>query len=197
MTPIDRIRTGERRFARGLVGSCLLACVLIAGNDRAAAQAFPARTVRMIVPFPAGGTADAIPRIVGDWLARKWGEAVVIDNLTGAGGNIGAAAAYKAEPNGYTLLASPPAPLAINRHLYTKLTFDPAGFEPVIVIAQVPNALLVNPRKISAATVPEFIAHMKANPGKLNAATQGIGTTSHLTSEMLQMTAEVEVRHAR
>ena len=110
---------------------------------------YPDRTVKIIVPFPAGGTADAVPRIVADWLSRKWGQPVVIENRTGAAGNIGAEQAYHSAPDGYTLLSSPPPPLVINQNLYPKLGFDPAKFEPVIVMAQVPNALIVNPQRPS------------------------------------------------
>src|SRR5437588_12460995 len=99
-----------------------------------AAQTYPQRTVRIIVPFAPGGTADLMPRIVGDWLSRKWGQAVVIENRPGAGGNIGAEAAFRAEPDGYTLLSSPPPPLVINQNLYPRLGFDPAAFVPVSVI---------------------------------------------------------------
>src|SRR5580704_6908550 len=88
------------------------------------AQDYPNRTVRVVVPFPAGGTADAMPRIIGDWLARKWGQAVVIENKAGAGGNVGAEVVANAEPDGYTLLSSPPPPLVINQNLYPKLGFD-------------------------------------------------------------------------
>jgi tripartite-type tricarboxylate transporter receptor subunit TctC len=151
--------------------------------------------VKIIVPFPAGGTADAMPRLVGDWLSRKWKQAVVIENRTGAAGNIGSEQAYKAPPDGYTLLSAPPPPLVINQNLYPKLPFDPTKFEPVIIIAEVPNALIVNPDRVKANTVPEFISYLKANPGKITAATQGNGTTSHLTSEMFEMMAGVKMQH--
>src|SRR6266498_477868 len=116
----------------------LLACPALA-------QGFPDHPVKIVVPFPAGGTADVLPRIVADWLSRKWGQAVVIENKTGAAGNIGAETVYNAAPDGYTLLSTPPPPLVINHNLYPKLGFDPTKFEPVIVMAQVPNALMVNP----------------------------------------------------
>src|SRR6202158_632692 len=108
---------------------------------------YPDGTVKIIVPFPAGGTADAVPRIVADWLSHKWGQPVVIENHTGAAGNIGAEFVYRAAPDGYTLLSAPPPPLVINQNLYPQLGFDPTKFEPIIVTAQVPNALMVNPQK--------------------------------------------------
>ena len=144
------------------------------------------------MPFPAGGTADAVPRLVADWLSKKWGQPVIIENPTGAAGNIGSEQAYRADPDGYTLLSAPPPPLVINQNLYKNLNFDASKFEPIIVMAQVPNGIMVNPAKVSATTVPEFIAHLKANPGKITSATQGNGTTSHLTSEMLQLMGQGE-----
>jgi tripartite-type tricarboxylate transporter receptor subunit TctC len=161
----------------------------------ASAQTFPTRPVRIIVPFPAGGTADVMPRVVADWLSRKWGQPVVIENKTGAAGNIGAETAFKADPDGYTLLAAPPPPLVINQNLYPNLPFDPTQFVPISVMGIVPNALVVNPKKITATTVAAFIADAKARPGKIADATQGNGTTSHLTAELFQMMAGVTFTH--
>ena len=154
------------------------------------AQDYPSHPVKIIVPFPAGGTADVMPRIFTDWLSSKWGHPVVIENRSGAGGNVGAEAVARAVPDGYTLLAAPPPPLVINQNLYPKLGFDPSQFSPIVVLGRVPNALLVNP-KLPANSVADLIAAAKANPGKLTCATQGNGTTSHLTSEMFQMMAKV------
>ena len=175
--------------------AALAAAALLVVSAPGWAQDYPNRPVKIIVPFPAGGSADVVPRIVGDWLSKKWGQPVVVENPTGAAGNIGAALAYRADPDGYTLLSAPPPPLVINHNLYPNLAFDPLQFEPVIVLAQIPNSLIVNPDKIAAKSVPEFIAYLKANPGKATSATQGNGTTSHLTSEMLQMMAQVQVLH--
>jgi tripartite-type tricarboxylate transporter receptor subunit TctC len=167
---------------------------VLAALAEASAQDYPARAVKIIVPFPAGGTADAMPRLFGDWLSRKWGQPVVIENRTGAAGNIGAEAVFKAEPDGYTLLSAPPPPLVINHNLYPKLGYDPTEFVPIIIMGRVANALLVNP-KLAAASVAELIAYARANPGKLTCATQGNGTTSHLTSELFQLMAQVKVQH--
>jgi tripartite-type tricarboxylate transporter receptor subunit TctC len=160
----------------------------------ARAEDYPDRPVKIIVPFAAGGTADAVPRLVGDWLSRKWGQPVVIENRTGAGGNIGAEAAYHSPPDGYTLLSSPPPPLVINQNLYPKLGFDPAKFEPVIVMAHVPNALIVNPRNLKASSVSELVEYLRQNPEKVTAATQGNGTTSHLAAGLFQAMAKVKLR---
>ena len=159
------------------------------------AEDYPARVVKMVVPFPAGGTADVMPRILAEWLSRKWGRSVIIENHTGAGGNIGAEFVAKSDPDGYTLLASPPPPLVINQNLYPHLEFDPLQFVPIIVMARVPNALVVNPDKIAANSIKDFIAYAQENPGKVTDATQGNGTTSQLTSEMFQMTAHVKLQN--
>jgi tripartite-type tricarboxylate transporter receptor subunit TctC len=172
----------------------VIALVAVLAAPSVGAQDYPARPVKIIVPFPAGGTADVMPRIFGDWLARKWGQPVVIENRTGAAGNIGADAVAKAEPDGYTLLSAPPPPLVINHNLYPKLGFDPTEFVPIVIMGRVPNALVVNP-KLPAKSVAELIAAAKANPGKITSATQGNGTTSHLTSELFQLMADVKFQH--
>ena len=149
------------------------------------AQEWPQKAVRIIVPFPAGGSADLLPRIVGEKLAEKWGQPVVVENRPGAAGNIGATAVYNAEPDGYTLLSAPPPPLVINRLLYPKLSFDSTRFVPMTVIAAIPNVVLVHP-KTGVNSIAELIALAKSNPGKLNYASQGNGTTSHLTAELFK-----------
>ena len=174
----------------------LIAVVLsVSWATSVSAEDYPDRAVKIVVPFPAGGTADAVPRIVGDWLSRKWGQPVVIENRTGAAGNIGAEAVYRSPPDGYTLLSAPPPPIVINQNLYPKLGYDPTKFEPIIVMAQVPNALIVNPNTIKASSLPELIDYLQQNPGKVTSATQGNGTTSHLTSELFQLMAKVTLRH--
>jgi tripartite-type tricarboxylate transporter receptor subunit TctC len=172
----------------------LALAALVALSPGVQAQDYPNRPVKIIVPFPAGGTADAMPRVFADWLSRKWGQPVVIENRTGAAGNIGAEAVFKAEPDGYTLLSAPPPPLVINHNLYPKLGFDPTAFVPMVIMGRVPNALVVNP-KIKANTVAEFIAEARARPGAITVATQGNGSTSHLTSEMFQLEAKVQFQH--
>jgi tripartite-type tricarboxylate transporter receptor subunit TctC len=178
----------------GAIGAAL--AVVLAALSAAAAQDFPNRTVKIIVPFPAGGTADAMPRIVGEFLARKWGQAVIIENKSGAGGNVGAEAAYHSDPDGYTLFASPPPPLVINQNLYAKLPFDPAQFIPLAVMGKVPNALLTNSPKLKdVKTVAQFVAYAKAHLGELNSGTQGVGTTAHLTSELFAQKAGLKFQH--
>ena len=180
----------------GALYALMLWCIAVALTASAVrAEDYPVRVVKIVVPFPAGGTADVMPRILAEWLSRKWGRSVIIENHTGAGGNIGAELVAKSDPDGYTLLASPPPPLVINQNLYPHLEFDPLQFVPIIVMARVPNALVVNPDKIAANNIKDFIAYAQANPGKVTDATQGNGTTSQLTSEMFQMTAHVKLQN--
>ncbi|MFZ0151842.1 MAG: tripartite tricarboxylate transporter substrate binding protein [Xanthobacteraceae bacterium] len=180
----------------GALYALMLWCIAAALTASAVrAEDYPVRVVKIVVPFPAGGTADVMPRILAEWLSRKWGRSVIIENHTGAGGNIGAELVAKSDPDGYTLLASPPPPLVINQNLYPHLEFDPLQFVPIIVMARVPNALVVNPDRIAANSIKDFIAYAQANPGKVTDATQGNGTTSQLTSEMFQMTAHVKLQN--
>src|SRR5499427_504614 len=176
-------------IVRSLLGAALALAAILAAPS-AWAQDYPSRAVKIIVPFPAGGTADLMPRIFSDWLSKKWGHPVVIENRTGAAGNIGAEAVAKADPDGYTLLAAPPPPLVINQNLYPKLGFDPTEFVPIVIMGRVPNALLVN-AAFPANDVAAVIAAARASPSKITAATQGNGTTSHLTTEMFQLMAGI------
>lgn len=171
----------------------LLALLLVSTGLQA--QDWPSKTVRIIVPFPAGGSADLLPRVVAEKLSDKWGQPVIVENRPGAAGNIGADVVYRAEPDGYTLLSGPPPPLVINRLLYPKLSYDSSQFVPMTVIAAIPNVLLVHP-KTNVKTVQEFIALAKANPGKLNYASQGSGSTSHLTAELFKsMAGGLKITH--
>jgi tripartite-type tricarboxylate transporter receptor subunit TctC len=184
-----------RRRCGWTVPVLLVLALSAAAAPAAQAQDYPTRTVKIVVPFPPGGTADIMPRIIADWLSRKWGQPIVIEDRAGAGGNIGAEVVAKSDADGYTLLATPPGPLVINQYLYPHLEFDPAQFVPIAVMGRVPNALVVNPDKIAANTVKDFIAYAKANDGKVTDATQGNGTTSHLTAELFQMMAHVKLQN--
>jgi tripartite-type tricarboxylate transporter receptor subunit TctC len=158
------------------------------------AQDYPSRPIKIVVPYPAGGSADLVPRAIVDELRAKWGQPVLVENHPGAGGNVGAEFVYRAEPDGYTLLATPPGPLVVNQNLYRNLRFDPSKFVPVIVLAEIPNVLLVNP-KMNAFRVKDIIDYAKANPDKLNYGSQGSGTTSHLTAELFKSAAGVRITH--
>jgi tripartite-type tricarboxylate transporter receptor subunit TctC len=174
--------------------SMLLAGLLAGVHAVALAQGaagFPNKPVTIIVPFPAGGTADVLPRIVGQKLSEKWGQPVIIENRAGAGGNIGAQAVAKAAPDGYTLLATPPAPLSINQYLYKGLGYEPERFVPITVLASVPNVLAVK-GALPASSIKDFIAYAKKEGGNVTVATQGNGTTSHLTGTMFATQADVK-----
>ncbi|HEY6255929.1 MAG TPA: tripartite tricarboxylate transporter substrate binding protein [Xanthobacteraceae bacterium] len=147
------------------------------------AATYPSRSVRIVVTVPAGGGVDSVTRIFADKLQRRLGQAFVVENQGGAGGNVAASTVFAAAPDGYTLMSSQPAPLTTNIALYKRLSFDPAAFEPVVIMSRFPNVLLVR-KDFPAKTGAEFIAYAKANPGKLNYGSQGIGTTSHLTTEL-------------
>ena len=135
-------------------------------------RSYPSRTVKIIVSAPAGGGVDIAARIIAERLRAHFGQPFIVENRPGASGNTGAEAVAAAEPDGYTLLAAQPAPLTINPLLYKRLTFDPATFEPVAIMTAVPNLLVVRPN-FPAGSPQEFVAYAKANPGKLNFASQG------------------------
>jgi tripartite-type tricarboxylate transporter receptor subunit TctC len=183
-------------LARLASSLALIATVLAAVplGSAEAQEAYPSRVIRIVVPFPAGGTADILPRIVAERLSEQWRQPVIIENRAGAGGNIGAEAVAGAAPDGYVLLASPPGPIAINDTLYKKLAFQPSKFEPVIVLGTVPNVLAVKPA-FPANTAQELIAHVRTNPGAVNFASQGNGSTSHLTAMLFQKLTGTEMRH--
>jgi tripartite-type tricarboxylate transporter receptor subunit TctC len=166
----------------------IVLCLLLLWAISVQGQEWPARPVRIIVPFPPGGSADLLPRAVAEKLSEKWGQPVIVENRPGASGAIGADAVFRADPDGYTLLSGPPPPLVINRLLNPKLSYDSTQFVPITVIGAIPNVLLVHP-KVNVSTVEEFIALVKANPGKLNYASQGNGSTSHLTAELFKSMA--------
>ena len=170
----------------------LLAIPLATAQDPAAD--YPNKPVRVIIANPAGGGVDTVTRIVAEKLHQRMGQPFVVENRGGAGGNIGAEAVYTAPPDGYTLLASVPSPITSNIFLYKKINFDPAKFEPVAVLGTFPNTLLVK-NDFPAKTLKEFIAYVKANPGKVNYASQGIGTTSHLTAELYNTLTGAKMAH--
>ena len=161
--------------------AALALCAGAAAQD--AAANYPNRPIKIIVSVPAGGGVDTVTRIVAEGLHQKLGQPVVVENRRGAGGNIGAQAVFTAAPDGYTLLASQPSPITTNPLLYKQMTFDPTKFEPVAIMTRIPNVLLVR-QDFPAQTAREFIDYCKANPGKVNYASQGIGTTSHLTAAL-------------
>jgi tripartite-type tricarboxylate transporter receptor subunit TctC len=176
-----------------LLRLCALALALLV-PAAAFAQAYPSRPVRIIVPFAAGGVADLLPRIVGQKLAEKWGQPVVVDNKVGASGNIGMAEGARAAADGYTLVLAPTGNLTVNPFLF-KLPFDTAkDFTPVTVLATSPNVLVVHP-SVPARDFRELVAYAKANPGKLNFASPGAGSGAHLAGELLNIEADIKTVH--
>jgi tripartite-type tricarboxylate transporter receptor subunit TctC len=169
------------RLALAVTATWLATAPVVAQQD--AAAGYPNKAVRIIVTVPAGGGVDSVSRIFAEKLHQRFGQPFIIDNRGGAAGNVAAESVYTAAPDGYTLMASQPAPLTTNAALYKKLNFDAAALEPVVIMSRFPNVLLVRP-DFPAKTAREFLAYVKANPDKLNYASQGTGTTSHLTTEL-------------
>src|ERR1700704_3902641 len=168
-----------------------LACVAIGGW----AQPYPAKPIRIIVPFPAGGTADIMARVVGQKMTETWGQQVLIDNRSGAGGNIAADLAAKSAPDGYTLFLCVVGTHAIHQSLYSKLPFDPIkDFSAVAYIAGVPNVVVVHP-SIPVKSVKELIAFVKARPGQVNFGSPGAGSSVHMSGEMLKVMAGLDMTH--
>jgi tripartite-type tricarboxylate transporter receptor subunit TctC len=185
------------RAALAVMGCVATLALSVSALAPAAAEdiaTYPSAVIRIIVPFPAGGTADALPRIIGDRLQTRWSQPVIIVNRPGAGGNIGAEMVAVAEPSGYTLLASPPGPIVINEALYKQLTFRPLEFEPVIVMGSAPNVMDVRPT-FPAKSANEVLNYILANPGKVTFASQGVGTTSHLAGVLFEKLSNSSMVH--
>ncbi len=159
----------------------------------ASAQTWPARPIKLVVPFPPGGLIDNMARLVAPKLAQELGQAIVIDNKPGAGGNLGAVEAARAAPDGYTLLMASP-PLTINPALYSKLPYKPENIVPLGLLGRVPNVLVVNPAS-GIQSVTDLSARIKARPGQLNYASNGQGTSLHLSAELYKSLAGVFVTH--
>ena len=168
------------------------AATLAATSPAAAQDGYPNRPIKVIVCLPAGGGVDTVTRLVTDRM--RLGQPIVIENKGGQGGNLGAEAVYNSDPDGYTLLASQPAPITTNPLLYKSMAFDPKNFVPVVMMTAIPNTVLVR-ADFPAKTIAEFIAYVKANPGKINYASQGNGTTSHLTAEMFAQAVGSKLNH--
>src|SRR5262245_24805376 len=180
---------------KGFVAACAGAMLAALMAQAASAQgSFPTRAVRFIVPFPGGGINDILARIIGEKLQAKWGQPIVIENKTGAGGNIGAELAYQSEPDGYTLLLAPPGPLAINQTLYKHLSYKPQDFVPITLVGSVPNVAIVR-KELPVNSLKELIDHVKANPGKVTFGSQGNGATPHLTGMMFQGMTGTQMVH--
>src|SRR3954470_13226778 len=174
-----------------VLGLLLSQCAV---SQQESADGYPSRTVKLVVSAPAGGGLDVAARIIVEKLRQHFSWPFIIENRPGAAGNTGTEVVANAEPDGYTLLAAQPAPLTTNVLLYKKLSFDPTALEPIAIMTAVPNLLVVRP-DFPAKSVQEFIAFAKANPGKLNFASQGIGTTPHLTAELFNRALGTQLVH--
>jgi tripartite-type tricarboxylate transporter receptor subunit TctC len=174
-----------------LMGELLMAAPALAQSPD---SLYPSRQIKIIVSVAAGGGVDLSARIVADQLQKLWGQPVTVENRTGGGGNIAGEAVAKAEPDGYTLLATPPNTVTANAVLFKGLNYDPAAFEPVAIMAVGPNVLAVKTSS-PAKNVAELIALAKENPGKLSYASQGNGATSHLTMELFQSRTGTKLTH--
>ncbi len=181
-----------RRHVLASAGALALAAVL---PSAALAQAYPDRPITMVVPFSAGGTTDILARIVGKALEGELGQPVVIDNKAGAGGNIGAQAAARAKADGHTLFMGTVGTHGINESLYSKLPYSPLGdFQPITRVAMVPNLLVAHPSR-PYQTVKELIDFAKANPGQINVASSGSGTSIHLSAELFKSLTQTDMQH--
>ena len=179
---------------RSLLHLAAGATVLSALSRMAIAETYPARPVRIIVPFGSAGATDIVARLLGHWLSDRLGQQFIVDNRPGAGSNIGTEAVVRSAPDGYTLLLVGP-PAAINASLYEKLSFNfMRDIAPVAAIVRFPNVMVVNP-SVPATTVPELIAYAKANPGKINFVSTGIGSSPHVNGELFKMMAGIEMIH--
>lgn len=165
----------------------------------ACAEDFPAKPVRIMVPYPPGGTTDMVARLIGEQLAIQWKQAVLVDNRPGAGGIVGTGAAAKSTADGYTLLMGSVGEFGINPTLYKKLPYDAAAdFAPVTMVARVPNVVVLSPafaERARVQTLAEFIAYLKANPKRVNMASAGNGTSTHLAGELFQRMTGTEMSH--
>jgi tripartite-type tricarboxylate transporter receptor subunit TctC len=178
-----------------ILRSALFALAGLLYADAMAQEPFPSKPVRIVVPYPAGGVADLLPRTVGAKLSEKWKQPVVVENKPGASGNIGMAEGARAEPDGYTMVLAPTGNLTVNQFLFKDLPFDVArDFTPVTVLATSPNVLVVHP-SVPVKTFKEFIAYAKANPGKLNFSSPGSGSGAHLAGELLNVEAGIRTVH--
>jgi len=182
-----RVIKGAGALAAGIAAPGLL-------RVRSAYADYPDRPVKFVVANTPGGPSDLVARIVAAALEQSTGKTFIVENRGGAGGNIGMEDSAHAEPDGYTLLATQPAPITSNIALYKKLNFDPVALEPVAVMSKFPNVLLVR-QDFPAKTVQEFVAHVKANPGKVNMASSGNGTSVHLSGEMFMAMSGAKMQH--
>ena len=173
----------------------VLAVALLLSGASALAQTYPTKPIKIVVPFPAGGIADLYARLIGARVTEGWGQPVVIENRTGAGGNIGADAVAKSAPDGYTLVMGSFGTHAVNVSLFSSMPYDPVkDFAPIILVLEAEGLLVVHP-SVPAQSVLDLIAYARAHPGQLTYASAGMGTASHLAGELFKTMAKVEMTH--
>jgi tripartite-type tricarboxylate transporter receptor subunit TctC len=182
---------GMARISSSIVTAALALSVL---NGSFAAEDYPSRPVRIVVPVPPGPLLDVMPRIIAEKLSAKWSKPVVIENRPGAAQNLGAELVAKAAPDGYTILATPPGPLVSSQHLFKELSFDPAAFVPVTILVKVLPVVVANP-KVPAANFAELLQYSRAHPGKLTFGSPGVGSTPHLAALQLMKAADLQFVH--
>ena len=178
----------------GLLGCAVAASSMLWSLPSQAQEPYPSRTMKIVVPAVPGSTTDTLARIVADQLSQKWGRPAIVENIPGGAMNIGAGNVARAAPDGYTLLIAPPSPLSFNHLLYRDPGYDPAKFVPITMPAKIPNVLVVR-KDLPAATLKELIDYGKANPGKLSYASQGVGSTAHLSAAQLEVQAGIKMVH--
>ena len=184
-----------KRSTAGKVARAMILALGTLASHAALAQAYPAKPVRLVVPFPPGGSTDIVARIVAQKLSDRLGQQVVVENRGGAGGTIGAEAVAKAPPDGYTLVVGTTSTHAVAPSVYGKIGYDPVkDFAPISLIAVTPYLLVVNP-SVNVKSLQEFVGYVKARPGKLNYASAGTGSTTHLAMEMLKSAAGLYIVH--
>jgi tripartite-type tricarboxylate transporter receptor subunit TctC len=159
-----------------------------------AQEPYPSRTVKIVIPSAPGSTTDTLARLVADQLSQKWGKATIVENIPGGAMNIGASAVARAAPDGYTLMVAPPSPLSFNHLLYRDPGYDPGKFVPITLLAKIPNVLVVR-KELPASSLKELIDYAKANPGKLTYASQGVGSTAHLSAAQLEVRTGIQMVH--
>jgi tripartite-type tricarboxylate transporter receptor subunit TctC len=181
------------RFA-GLAGLAAAAGMALWSMPSTAQEPYPSRTVKIVIPSQPGSTTDTLARIVADQLSQKWGKAAIVENIPGGAMNIGALSVARAAPDGYTLMVAPPSPLSFNHLLYRDPGYEPTKFVPITMLAKIPNVLVVR-KDLPATTLKQLIDYGKANPGKLSYASQGVGSTAHLSAAQLEARAGIKMVH--
>src|SRR5437763_4759544 len=185
----------ERMFrCDAFVALVAAASLAVWSTPSPAQEPYPSRTVKIVVPAFAGSTTDTLARIVADQLNQKWGKATIVENIPGGAMNIGALSVARARPYGYTPLTAPPSPLSFNRLLYRDPGYEPTKFVPITMLAKIPNVLVVR-NDLAATTLKELIDYGKENPGKLSYASQGVGSTAHLSAAQLEVRTGMRMVH--